>query len=146
MGLIKQTIPMQKTISIASEEAAGKRAIMLNEQPSHHIRAPELQAILTDARRNFWKHDADNGRQLGSQLYQLLNGSGGQIDQLLADSSQQGEPLSLLLKIPYALNALPFELLNDGQFLAQRAHPPTYIIRTVSPHQRRQALMLKSAR
>jgi tetratricopeptide (TPR) repeat protein len=68
----------------------------------------------------------------------MLNGSGGQIDKLLEDSLQQGKALSLLLDIPYELNALPFELLNDGQFLAQRPHPRTFIIRTVTHRRSRQ--------
>ena len=108
---------MKKSISIDSQGEAGKRGIYLDEQPSHHIRETELDQALTDARQNFCKTDADNGAQLGTRLYRMLSGSGGQIDKLLDESLQQGEPLSLLLDIPYELNALPFELLNDGQFL-----------------------------
>ena len=129
---------MKKSISIDSQGAAGKHGIYLDEQPSHHIRETELDQALTDARQNFWKTDADNDAQLGTRLYRMLSGSGGQIDKLLDESLQQGEPLSLLLDIPYELNALPFELLNDGQFLAQRAHPRTFIIRTVTHRKSRQ--------
>lgn len=90
---------MKKSISIASEAEAGKRGIYFDEQPSHRIRETELERALADARRNFWKADVDNGTQLGARLYRMLSGSGGQIDKLLEDSLQQGEPLSLLLDI-----------------------------------------------
>ncbi|MDB4444406.1 hypothetical protein N9174_03620, partial [bacterium] len=85
---------MKKLISIDSEGEDGKRGIYFDEQPSHHIRETELQQALTDARRNFWKTDADNGAQLGTRLYRMLSGSGGQIDKLLDESLQQGESLS----------------------------------------------------
>ena len=132
---------MKKSISIDSEGEAGKRGIYFDEQPSHHIRETDLEQALTDARQNFWKTDADNGTQLGTRLYRMLSGSGGQIGKLLDESLQQGESLSLLVDIPYELNALPFELLNDGQFLAQKAHPRTFIIRTVTHRKSRQELI-----
>ena len=79
---------MQKTISIASAEEAGRRAISFDQQPSHRFRETELQQALAEARHNLWKSDAANGKQLGRQLYRQLNGSGGQLDQLLEESLQ----------------------------------------------------------
>ena len=129
---------MNAHISIDEKVHDVKRMIYFNEQPSHTIRESELDHSVQDARSNLWKVYEESGIELGTQLYWLLNGSGGKFDQLLEQATATGEPLMLYLKIPYELNSLPFELLRKkDQFLAQMEYPLVHVVRTVSERRSR---------
>ena len=132
---------MQAMLRVAGDVSDGKRAVYFGEELSHHIREAELEPVLAEARLNAWKTDAANGRSLGERLYRFLNGSGGQLDGRLKAARDKAEALTLVLAVPYELNALPVELLNNGQFLAQLEHPQVHIVRTVSERGSRKEVM-----
>jgi tetratricopeptide (TPR) repeat protein len=129
---------MNIVIRIAPECSEDKRSIFFTDEISHHVREKDIQEILKESNRNFWKTDSTNGAELGRRLYGFLNGSAGHIDSLIEESRQKGEPLSIYLDIPYTLNSLPVELLYDDEYLVRRDHPKTFIIRSVSDRCSRQ--------
>ena len=109
---------MDVAIRIDAEASDGKRNVFWNDELSHHVQETELRAILEDARSNLWKSSEQNGLVLGSRLYQVVNGSGRQLDAALTESRNQGTPLHISLDVPFEIDALPFELLrHKEQFL-----------------------------
>ncbi len=121
-------------LQIADEVADGKRAVLLNQELSHHLQVTDLDDVLGTARRQAWKSNRDEGRALGRQLYDLLNGSGGQMHALIQRSYDHGEPLWLYFQIPFELDALPLELLHRQQFLLLQSD--THLIRQVTDRNR----------
>ncbi len=121
-------------LQIAGEIADGKRAVFLNQELSHHLLATDLDDVLATARRQSWKSSRDEGRALGQQLYELLNGSGGQMHELIQRSYDRGEPLWLYFQVPFELDALPLELLYRQQFLLLKSE--THLIRRVTDRNR----------
>ena len=118
---------------MARKTPDGKRMIFFDDKKSHTIREYEIEQTLQNARLNFWKEDKKSGLDIGEHLYKLLNSSGGQLDHLLDQALAFGDSLTLYLKIPFDLNALPFELLNkNGQFLAQMEFLSVHIVRSVT--------------
>jgi hypothetical protein len=109
---------MDVAIRIDSKVSNGRRGVFWNEELSHHIAEDELQEVLKEARSNVWKSSAQAGMTLGIRLYHLVNGSGGQLQAAFKASYHQGVPLHIYLALPFALDALPFELLrNEDTFL-----------------------------
>ncbi|MBF0537799.1 MAG: hypothetical protein HQL03_06045 [Nitrospirae bacterium] len=45
----------------------GQRAIHIDGELSHHIDEGEVATLLTEARRNLWRHGPDAGARLGRQ-------------------------------------------------------------------------------
>ena len=78
-------------LQIADEVADGKRAVLLNQELSHHLQVTDLDDVLGTARRQAWKSNRDEGRALGRQLYDLLNGSGGQMHALIQGKMKGGK-------------------------------------------------------
>ena len=109
---------MQVAIKIDPRVADDKRAVYWNEELSHHIDESDVQQALQEARTNTWKSSAADGTALGVRLYEMLNGSGGQLSAVVKEASQKGEPLHLYLDIPFEIDALPVELLHRQRFLA----------------------------
>ena len=88
---------MDVAIRIDAQVSDGQRNVFWNDGLSHHVQETELRAILEDARSNLWKSSEQNGLALGSRLYQVVNGSGRQLDAALTESRSQGTPLHISL-------------------------------------------------
>ncbi len=127
---------MKTTIRIDSETTEEKRPVFWNDELSHHIIEEEIQTILRESAKNLWKSDPENGADIGTRLYRFLNGTGGQLQSVVRESRQKGDPLYLYLDIPYKLNALPFELMRDDRFLVLNEHPRIFVIRRVNSSNR----------
>src|SRR5215467_4008525 len=125
---------MQVAIKIDPRVADDKRAVYWNEELSHHIDESDVQQALQEARKDAWKSSVTDGTALGAQLYEMLNGSGGQLSAAVKDASQKGEPLHLYLDIPFAIDALPVELLHRQRFLALESD--RHLIRRVTDRNR----------
>src|SRR5215510_8721107 len=128
---------MQVAIKIEPHVADDKRAVYWNEELSHHIDESDVQQALQKARTNAWKSSATDGTALGVRLYEMLNGSGGQLSAVVKEASQKGEPLHLYLDIPFAIDALPVELLHRQGFLALESD--CHLIRRVTDRNRLKA-------
>ncbi|OQX23614.1 MAG: hypothetical protein BWK80_25020 [Desulfobacteraceae bacterium IS3] len=131
---------MKKTIRIDAEAKDNSRAVSFDDELSHHVQEEELQALLKESAKGFWKSDRNNGVAIGVELFRLLNGSSRQLEKTLEIAYKTGDPLELCLDIPYELSSLPFELLYDKDFLLLCEHPQIYIIRKVSDRNRRKHL------
>ena len=126
---------MNIVISIDSNIVDGKRAVTFDGQVSHHITEIELQQLLEDTERLYWENSDIHGALLGKKLFALLNGSGGRLANVLRETFESGETLTICLQFPKAINDLPFEIINDGQFIALR--PNVHIIRRVTDRNKR---------
>ncbi len=69
-------------IQVAEDVADGQRALFIDDQLSHQLDETQLQSLLKSARLQTWTSNPSEGRQLGTELYGLLNGGGGKLDQL----------------------------------------------------------------
>ena len=110
MGLINYEI------EIEAEPKDEERAIHLNGNSSHMVKEPELQALLKEARSNLWKTSVQSGRDIGSQLYQMINSSSGVLDGGIKLAHDEGKTLSLSMILPEDLCGLPFELFLEAEF------------------------------
>ncbi|MBT34133.1 MAG: hypothetical protein CMO01_31100 [Thalassobius sp.] len=120
---------MKIKIEIGSEIIGDKRTVHINDELSHHLSEETLQSCLKESRMEGWKRDESVGRKLGIDLWQLFNGSGGLFQSLITDAYSKGEELHLYFHIPYEIDALPLELLNNNSFVALRSN--SHIIRQV---------------
>ena len=127
---------MKIRIKVDSEISEKKRGVYLNDELAHHFAEDELQEFLKNARLSSWRSNANDGVELGTGLYGLLNGSGGQLNSLIEKSYADGDPLYLYFDIPFELDALPVELLHNKQFLLLKSD--THIIRQVTERNRLQ--------
>ena len=125
---------MKTKISIDKEVSNGERSIYFYEILSHHVGEKELQEILKRARISAWKSDEKEGQELGTHLFDLFNGSGGKLSEMIKKSYDRGEPLHLYFAIPFELDALPIELLFDKYFLQLDSN--IHIIRQVTDRNR----------
>jgi tetratricopeptide (TPR) repeat protein len=127
---------MKAHIHISPDIIDNKRAIIWNEMPSHHVEEEDIQECLNEARNQLWKPSPLEGARLGARLYRILNGSGGMLATHIRDCRAQGESLYLYIGLPSELNALPFEIIWDREFLLLESHPQTFIIRKVNDRSR----------
>jgi hypothetical protein len=123
---------MKVVVTIAKEPSEGKRAILRDGIISHHVDESMIQSALKDSATQQWKSNPGVGADLGTRLFRVLNGTGGELQSVLKEAHRTGEPLSLYLEIPFELNGLPFELLRDKDFLLLQDYPQTHLIRRVS--------------
>ncbi len=86
-------------------------AVLWNDELSHHVAAADVAELLSEARKGFWRNNAASGAMLGARLYELFNGSGGHVERALQDVYHNGQPLTLIFRMPFELDALPIELL-----------------------------------
>jgi len=126
---------MRHTIKVDPEVNEGTRTLYWNDEISHHIAEVDIQEMLTEARMEMWKSSEPSGATLGKRLYDALNGSGGKLTTILDESFQKGEPLYLYIQLPFAINALPVELLHyNGKF--QLLNNKLHIIRKINDRNR----------
>ena len=121
-------------IKVAKEVSNGHRALYVNDRLSHQLDETKLQELLTSARLQAWTSNPSEGRQLGTELYALFNGSGEKLKELTQDRDHRGRPLFLYFYLPFALDALPIELLRDQRFLSLSSD--THIIRRITDRNR----------
>ncbi len=107
---------MKINVKIGSKISDKQRAISLNDEVSHHVQDNELQKILDIARKNAWKNKHSAGKELGADLFKLLDRSSGKFSSLIKDAFNIDEQLYLYFDIPFEIDAIPFELLFDEQF------------------------------
>ncbi len=56
-------------LQIAEQVTDGKRAVLLNQELSHHLQVTDLDDVLGTARRQAWKSNRDEGRPwVGSSM------------------------------------------------------------------------------
>ncbi len=123
---------MKITIRIDAEAQDNRRKVFADDIPSYHLTDEELQSLLRESGKGFWKKDQQVGANIGGELFRILNGSGRQLERIVNDAFKTGKPLELYLDIPYHFSAIPFELLWDKDFLLLRQNPQIHIIRKVS--------------
>ncbi len=128
---------MKISIRMDSQAQENRRRVFVDDLLSHHLTDEELLTVQKEAGKAFWKSDPAAGAQIGTQLFDLLNGSGRKLESLVKEAYRIGEPLELYLDIPYEFSALPFELLcHDKAFVLQNAYPPVHLIRHISGRNR----------
>ena len=123
-------------IHIDSKVIDNKRKVFFDNIKSHHIDEEDIKKLLKDSVHGNWKVDPKSGAAIGASLYDILNGSGGKLQSLISDAGQKGAELNLNLDIPFDLNALPFELVNNKTFLLHQQSPVIHIVRKVTERNR----------
>ncbi len=121
-------------IKVANDALNGQRALYIDDQLSHQLDETKLQALLKSAQLQAWTSNPSEGQQLGTELYALFNGSGQKLKELTQSRDNRGQPLFLYFDLPFALDALPIELLHDQHFLSLRSD--TCIIRRITDRNR----------
>ncbi|MCG6552870.1 MAG: tetratricopeptide repeat protein, partial [Candidatus Magnetominusculus sp. LBB02] len=94
-------------------KAAG-RDVMYEGVPSHTIDEAALQDVIKRAARELWKNDRNEGTAIGAKLYDLINGNGGKLAEIINDSISRRKNLFVYLDVAPDLTHLPFELMHDG--------------------------------
>lgn len=96
----------------------------------HKVKKSELSKALSDAQDGLWSFIEEKGRELGSRLFNMVNGNG-LIDSIRQSQWDKDSPSTVFLNIPHELSLLPFEVMwADGNFLVQREFG--YLVRQVN--------------
>ena len=84
---------------------------------SHRVSKRRLDEIIKDASSNFRMQSDIRIRELGTALFDLLDGTGGTLRSVMKTADDEGEDLNLYLDLPPFLDVLPFEVMFHEGFL-----------------------------
>jgi tetratricopeptide (TPR) repeat protein len=105
-------MPSSITLSI-SGPAENQYLVSRNDEPSHHVPAETVVAIIDRSITASWKTSPREGAELGAKIFDLLDGSGGMLREKISASRAEGTQLAINLFMPPSLDIVPFELLFD---------------------------------
>ncbi|MBF0337979.1 MAG: CHAT domain-containing protein [Nitrospirae bacterium] len=100
-----------------SDAAGGKYQVHINDEMSHNINEYDVATLLKEANNNLWCYNSDAGADIGRRLYDLLNGSAGMLQGIINSSRGAGVHTNLYIQTSRELMQLPFELLNNGDWV-----------------------------
>ncbi|MGJ8641471.1 MAG: tetratricopeptide repeat protein [Opitutaceae bacterium] len=109
-------------LEIKQPEGGEALHLYIDGRRQHALDPVRLAALVDSARVGSWRIDPSAGVHIGTDLYKLLDGSGGCISEVL-DKYATSDALELYFDMPSLLGVLPVELLaKDGDFLQQNSN------------------------
>ena len=93
------------------------------------VNLEEIYRLEEQTRDFTWNQSPDLSRQIGKQLFTLLNGDRQTLLRALKEAEGYGEPLQLIVRAEGPASSLPFELLYHNEFLVPSG---LHLIRRVS--------------
>ena len=122
---------MNLQIKIDKPAKAKQRSVFINDhhKPDYFLKEDELQDLLQQAHYGSWGKDSKNGKELGQQLFNLLNRNNGQLQNALEQCTKKDEELFIYLNLPSDLTEIPFELLYYQDFIVLQ--PKVHLVRLV---------------
>ncbi len=95
--------------------------VRYDDIPSHKVSKARLEDILKTGSADCRFYSDAQFRELGSALFDLLDGTGGRLGAEMEKAEDEGEDLNLRLDLPPELDILPFEaMFSDGFITADR--------------------------
>jgi CHAT domain-containing protein len=111
------------------EELSLTRTLPDGTQDTSQLNIDEIRKLEDQTRDFKWNKTPDLSKQIGKQLFTLLNGDRQTLLRALKDADEYDETLQLIVKAEAPASNLPFELLYHNDFLVtSRIH----LIRRVS--------------
>ncbi|MBF0538890.1 MAG: tetratricopeptide repeat protein [Nitrospirae bacterium] len=108
---------MNLDIKIEFDKAVNKNKIAIGPKGLYYINPASLTLLLKDTANGLWHNSVQSAIDLGSRLYDILNGLEKLIESGLKEAIRKNEPLTIYLEVPVEFYALPFELIYNGDFL-----------------------------
>ncbi|MBV6340687.1 tetratricopeptide repeat protein [Candidatus Magnetobacterium casense] len=108
---------MNLEIKIELDTTVNKHKVFINQKAQCYINPEALTVLFRDAANGLWRGNTQSAIDLGSQLYDILNGLEKRVESGLKEAISKNEPLTVYLEAPVEFYALPFELIYKGEFL-----------------------------
>ncbi|KJU86095.1 hypothetical protein MBAV_001713 [Candidatus Magnetobacterium bavaricum] len=108
---------MNLEIKIELDTEVNKHKVFIDQKAQCYINPEALTVLFRDAANGLWRGNTQSAIDLGSQLYDILNGLDKKVESGLKKAVGKNEPLTIYLEAPVEFYALPFELIYNGDFL-----------------------------
>lgn len=104
-------------ISLVSSQDKEQAEIHYNDLISHRVPLTRLAEIRKESESDLWMKDETRARELGKELFAVLDGSGGRLRAEMETALREGQGPEIRLNLPPEWDGLPFELMFHNGFL-----------------------------
>ncbi len=108
---------MPTTITVSFDKDRADYAVNFGGMISHRISQAQIDKALALHKESSWQRNLRDANVLGTELFRMIDGSGGRFQQELDKAKQSGESPELYLNLPPELDILPYELMFHNGFL-----------------------------
>jgi tetratricopeptide (TPR) repeat protein len=108
---------MPTTITVSFDKDRADYAVSFAGMMSHRISQAQIDNALVLHKKLSWQRNLRDANALGTELFRMIDGSGGRLQQELNKAKQAGESPELYLNLPPELDILAFELMFHNGFL-----------------------------
>ncbi|MGE0082932.1 MAG: tetratricopeptide repeat protein [Desulfococcaceae bacterium] len=104
-------------ISLALSQDKEYAEIKYNDMLSHRVLLTRLAEIRKESESDLWIRSEIRARELGKELFAVLDGSGGRLRAEMETGLREGQGPEIRLNLPPEWDGLPFELMFHEGFL-----------------------------
>jgi len=108
---------MPTTITVTFDKNRADYAVSFAGMISHRISQAQIDNALSLHKQSSWQRNLRDANALGTELFRMIDGSGGRLQQELDKAKQSAEFPELYLNLPPELDILAFELMFHNGFL-----------------------------
>jgi len=108
---------MPTTITVNYDKDRADYAVSFAGMISHRISQAQIDKALALHKESSWQRNLRDANVLGTELFRMIDGSGGRLQQELDKAKQSAESPELYLNLPPELDILPYELMFHNGFL-----------------------------